>query len=666
MGTPLYIQYPQDVLSGKVVAGELVKLACERFFHFMESDEYEFREEEVVKVTNLYKDLKHSTGRHCGTPFILEPWEEFAIAGLCAFYRKDDGTRLTKSAYFELARKNGKSALMAGLALWALIADGEMSAEVDFAANSKDQAKILFKLCKNFARSLDPRGEYLEVFRDKISFEHTLSEINVFASDDSKLDGYNASFFCLHADSLVSMADGSLKKIRDIKAGDCVISYDAEKKEITSSQVVWAGKTKREAELVKYENLICTPDHLIYNPIDDIYKAARHTTSVMKIDGTIRDNVRFESISDVSDVYDVTLDNIHNFFADGILVHNCLDEFHSAPSTALLDVLVSSQGMRESPLGLIITTAGFDKLGPCYEYRSMCVDVLHGFKKDDSLFPLIYCLDEGDDWKDENVWVKANPNLGVTVRKAYLKEQVQKAINNPSSEVNVKTKNLNIWCDASDVWIPDHYILAATKDVKLENFKGCDCWIGVDLSSTSDLTAVAFMFIVDGKPHFHVKYYLPEAALTEKRFKEQYNAWRRAGYLTITPGNVTDYDYVLNDIMDVQKRVNIVSVAYDSWNAVSFATNATDAGLPMEPFSQSLGNFNRPTKELERLLLSNQCVIDNNVITRHCFRNVVLARDRNGNIKPSKQFAEKRIDGTISILQSLGSYFTTPRYGEFY
>lgn len=539
MATPLYIQYPQDVLSGKVVAGELVKLSCERFFHFMESDEYEFREKEADKVINLYKDLRHTTGRHAGAPFILEPWEAFAIAGICAFYRKDDGTRLTKSAYFELARKNGKSALMAGLALWALIADGEMSAEVDFAANSKDQAKILFKLCKNFARSLDPRGKYLEVYRDKILFEHTLSEINVFASDDSKLDGYNASFFCL-------------------------------------------------------------------------------------------------------------------------------DEYHSASSSALLDVLVSSQGMRESPLGLIITTAGFDKLGPCYEYRSMCVDVLHGLKKDDSLFPLIYCLDEGDDWKDENVWAKANPNLGVTVRKAYLREQVQKAINNPSAEVNVKTKNLNIWCDASEVWIPDHYIIKVSADISLKIFQGRDCWIGVDLSSTSDLTAVAFMCIIDDKPHFYVKYYLPEAALSEKRFKEQYNAWRRAGVLKITPGNVVDYDYILNDIMDVQKEVNIVSVAYDSWNAISFATNATDAGLPMEPFSQALGNFNRPTKELERLILSGNCVIDNNVITRHCFRNVVLSRDRNGNIKPSKQYAEKRVDGTIAILQALGSYFTSPRYGEFY
>lgn len=536
---PSYIKYAQEVLEGKVVAGELVKLSCDRFFRFMEGDDYEFRSEEVEKVINFCADLKHSTGRHAGHSFILEPWEAFAVANIFGFYRKDDGTRLTKMAYLELARKNGKSALMSALALWGLIADGEMSAEVDFAANSKDQAKILFKLCKNFSRSLDPRSKYLTVYRDKILFDHTLSEINVFSADDSKLDGYNASLFCL-------------------------------------------------------------------------------------------------------------------------------DEFHAAPDQSLLDVLVSSQGMRESPLGLIITTAGFNKLGPCYQYRTMCAEILKGLKKDDSLFPLIYCLDENDDWTDEKVWVKANPNLGVTVRESYLREQVQKALNSPSNEVGVKTKNLNMWCDAEDVWIPDNYILDASEKLNMADFEGEDCWIGVDLAATSDLTAVAFMFIRDEIPYFFVHYYLPQAALREKRLALQYSEWKRAGALTITPGNVTDYDYITNDIMDVGKKTNIVSVAYDSWNAIGWAAQMEEQGMPLEPFSQALGNFNRSTREMERLLLSRRVKIDNNVITRHCFRNVVLSRDRNGNIKPSKQFNEKKIDGVISMLQALGTYFTSPRYGEFY
>jgi len=215
------------------------------------------------------------------------------------------------------------------------------------------------------------------------------------------------------------------------------------------------------------------------------------------------------------------------------------------------------------------------------------------------------------------------------------------------------------------VWIPEHYILNSSKNVEFEKFRGMDCYAGIDLSSTSDLTCAAYMFPTDdGKFYFKVKYYLPEAALLEKRFKELYGEWRRLGLITITPGNVVDYDFILNDLNEVSKIVNIQKVAYDSWNATQFVINATDIGLPMEPFSQALGNFNRASKEIERLLLSGQAVIDNNVINRHCFRNVVMARDRNGNTKPSKQFEEKKIDGVIAMLEALGVYLVSPRYNS--
>lgn len=322
--------------------------------------------------------------------------------------------------------------------------------------------------------------------------------------------------------------------------------------------------------------------------------------------------------------------------------------------------------MRENPLGIIITTAGFNKLGPCYEYRTMCTEILHGAKQDDSIFSLIYSLDDGDDWRDENVWVKANPNLGVTVKKDYLKAQVNIAINNPSDEVGIKTKNFNVWCDAEDVWIPDHYVLSATQDLNIEDFKGEDCFVGVDLSATTDLTAVSFLIPKDDKLYFFNKAYLPRASLVENRFKELYGSWARQRALTVTPGNVVDYDYILNDIMDVGKNVYIQKVGYDTWNATQFTINATDAGLPMEPVSQTIGNFNRPTSEFARLMLSGKIVLDSNIITRHCLRNVALARDRNGNVKPTKQYAEKKIDIVIAMLTALHAYLMSPRYGELY
>lgn len=530
-----YIQYAEDVLSGKIVTGHYIKLAAERFFRLMYDGRYEFREDKVEQVCEFISIIHHYTGKHAGKPFVLEAWQEWIVASMYGFYQRGTNERLVQSAYIEMARKQGKSAFASALCLYHLIADGEMNAEVYMAANSKDQAKVSFNMASNFSKMLDPGKEFLDPYRDTIKYERTLSFLKVLAADSSKLDGPNASMYLI-------------------------------------------------------------------------------------------------------------------------------DEYHAAKNSGVKDVLQSSQGMRENPMAVIITTAGFDRLGVCYQYREMCTEVVSGLKEDDTLFIAIYCLDKEDDWKDEAVWVKSNPNLGVTVQPKYIKTQVKKAINTPSDEVGIKTKNLNIWCDAEKIWIKDDYILAASANVNLEDYSGLDCFIGVDLSSTSDLTAFSVMIPTTEKMVWKTFYFLPEAALTEKRFKELYGEWARQGALCITPGNVVDYDFILNKIMEIGQILNIVTIGYDSWNATQFVINCTEKGLPMEPYSQSIGNFNKPTKELERLLLSGVAVIDNNIITRHCFRNVVMARDKNGNTKPSKQYEEKKIDGVIAMIEALGVYLMCPRY----
>lgn len=534
-----YIQYPVDVISGNVIAGKHIKKACERFFSLMDDDRYMFLEEKVDKVIRLYHHLRHFKGRHSGKPFVLEPWQEWIIASIYGFYNKSDGSRLTQTVYIEVARKNGKTALAAGIGLNALINDDEDGAEVYFAANSKDQVKIsAWPLCSNFAKAFDPKEKYLKVYRDTINFDKTISWLKVLAADSTKLDGPNPSTFIL-------------------------------------------------------------------------------------------------------------------------------DEYHAAKSNSLKAVLESGQGTRDNPLEIIITTAGFDKLGPCYELRTTATEILNGLKEDDSFFMAIYSLDEKDDWKDEANWIKSNPNMDVTVKSSYLRKEVRKAMNTPSDEVNVKTKNLNMWCDSSDVWIPDDYILACSRKVDLDDFTTKDdCFAGIDLSSTSDLTCVSFMIPKDGKFYFKTLYYLPEEALETKKNKEQYSEWVRLGFLKLTPGNVVDYDYILYDILSVDKRLYIVKVGYDSWNATQFVINATDKGLPMEPVSQSIGNFNRPTKEMERVILSGNVVIDNNPITRFCFRNVVMKLDHNGNTKPSKEYRDKKIDGVISMIEAMGVCLMTPQYSN--
>lgn len=321
-------------------------------------------------------------------------------------------------------------------------------------------------------------------------------------------------------------------------------------------------------------------------------------------------------------------------------------------------------GMRTNPHLCTITTAGFDKSLPCYSLRTVAIEVLNGIKVDDQFFAAIYSLDEDDDWTSSKCWLKSNPNLGITVSRQYIRGQVNSAINNPSEEVGVKTKTLNMWCDSMKVWIPDSYIIKSTQPVNLRQFRDEICYIGVDLASTSDLTAVSYLIVKNDTYYFYTHYYLPESALIEKTDKELYKYWRQQEFLTVTPGNVTDYDYITTDILKVSEFLNIRAIAYDKYNATQWAIDATEKGLPLVEYSQTLVNFNRPTKELERLVLGGKCKFDNNEITRYCFQNVELKSDHNNNSKPSKALDKKKIDGVIAILQALGIYLEQPKYSN--
>ena len=530
-----YYRYVEDVASGKVIVGGNIKLAIQRFQMDLQREELEFREDVVDGAIDFISTLKHFTGKSSGQNFILEDWQAFIVANIVGWYWKDTDNRRYSSSYIEISRKQGKTALAAALCLYFLIADGEDGAEVDLAANSKEQAKIAFSFCSTFTKQLDPKAKYLKAYRDSILLDANNSKLKVFAADDSKLDGFNASF-------------------------------------------------------------------------------------------------------------------------------GLIDEYHSAKNSKVRDVIKSSMGMRQNPHLCTITTAGFDKTLPCYKLRSTAIDILNGLKEDDSMFIAIYCLDEDDEWMDEKNWVKCSPNLDVTVTSKYIREQVQSAINNPSEEVGVKTKTLNLWCDSAKVWLPETYIIKASKNVDWNSLKDYPCYVGVDLASTSDLTAVSYLVVKDGQYYFKTDYYLPESALKEKADRELYKYWKQMGLLQITEGNVTDYDYITNDLMKYSNIVNIQKVGYDKYNSTQWAITATELGLPLEEYPQTLGNFNKPTREMERLLLSGKAVVDNNEITRWCFKNVTLKSDYNGNVKPNKSINAKKIDGAISMIQALGMYLDTPHY----
>ena len=347
------------------------------------------------------------------------------------------------------------------------------------------------------------------------------------------------------------------------------------------------------------------------------------------------------------------------------------DEGHEAKTFEIWNVLKTGQGARRNPLAISISTAGFNigSVYPLYNQWEYNCKILTGDYNDDTWFSAIYQLDVGDDWKDERCWIKANPSLGTTVSYKYMRDQIRSAIQTPSNEVSIKTKNLNMWCQSSDVWIPNEYIENVSEKVDINDFKGEYCYAGVDLSATSDLTSFSIMFPPNpnrakwkDKYIFKTWIYIPQYALDNSMNADMYITFKRNKYAVITSGNVVDYDYILKDIIENTKNIELILLLYDAYNATQWAINATNEGLPLEPYSQSLGNFNKPTKLLEMLIKSGKVVIDSNPCVQWCFGNVELKYDYNDNCKPikSKGDKNKKIDPVISMLECLGGYLNNP------
>jgi phage terminase large subunit-like protein len=314
-------------------------------------------------------------------------------------------------------------------------------------------------------------------------------------------------------------------------------------------------------------------------------------------------------------------------------------------------------GMRENPHSMVITTAGFDQTLPCYTMRNDGIQILNNIIEHERLFVAIYELDEKDDWKDINNAYKSSPNLGVTVNKEWLQEQIETALARPSEEVNVRTKNLNQWLSTASAWIPSNFLDSINTREWIDTAEEDIVHAGVDLGSVSDLTSVAFLRKIDDIIYIETRYYLPRL-FKESENRMKYIQWNQHGYLTFTEGNTTDYNYITNDIKSYGGR--IWQICYDPYNATQWALDISQY-FRLQSYSQSLASFSRPTKEMERLVLSGKVVFKYNPIDRFCFENVLLKSDWNANIKPVKDNNSiKKIDGVIASIMALASLLLTP------
>lgn len=334
-----------------------------------------------------------------------------------------------------------------------------------------------------------------------------------------------------------------------------------------------------------------------------------------------------------------------------------VDEYGEAQTNENFNILRTGQGIRDNALGIIISTASF-RVGsdyPLYAAWENAKNVLDNIHEQDSLFAAIYQLDEGDDYKDESVWMKSNPTLGDTVSYKYLKEQVQQAINEPSSEVSIKTKNFNCWCQSETTWIQDNKLQDVSKKFGLDMFNKEENYqiIGVDISERSDLCVVTSLVNYNNMIYLKAYPFICQNAYNNSPNKELYRQWVKNGYLTLVDADSIDIDWVIKLIQDLNEQLPIALIAYDPWHAQQLKIACEKNGLPVRAVKQGIGSFGEPTSMLEHMILTKKVIIDSSPVTRWCFSNVLIKTDENENRKPVKSSKNQKIDIVIAFIQSI-------------
>lgn len=339
---------------------------------------------------------------------------------------------------------------------------------------------------------------------------------------------------------------------------------------------------------------------------------------------------------------------------DGLNTHLAIiDELHAHKTRAVYDVVETSTGKRKNSLMFVITTAGFDTSGICYEVRTMVTKVLEKSVVDETQFGIIYGLDEGDDWTTVEALEKANPNWGISVRPEIITSLMKKAIALPSAVNNFKTKHLNIWCSASSAWMDMQAWGAGEINVDRSDFEGQPCYIGLDVGAKNDVTAKVLLFPVGKSFVVFADFYLPEAAV-EKSTNSQYRGWVEEGWITQSGGAMTDLARIEEDIRDDLSRFDVKDIAYDPWNALQLATTLGNDGAPMVEYRNTVQNFSDPMKSLEALVQDKRVNHDGNPVLRWMMGNVVAKLDAKDNIFPRKERYENKIDGVIALIMALG------------
>lgn len=525
--------YIDKVLSGRQVACTWVRLAVERHVRDLEMGHergLRFDAEAAQHVIDFFQFLKHSKGEWAGQTVTLEPWQQFVLWTLFGWMRAD-GLRRFRTAYLEVARKNGKSTLASGVGLYLFDADGEPGAEVYTAATKRDQARITHSEATRMVKASPFLRRRIRTFKDNLNIPGTASKFEPLGRDADSMDGLN-------------------------------------------------------------------------------------------IHGAI------------------------------------IDELHAHKNRDVWDVIETATGSRRQPLLFAITTAGFDRQSICWELHDRTTKVLNRVSEDDTFFGLIFTLDEEDEWENPDVWVKSNPNLSVSVKVDDLERKAANAKEMPSALNSFLRLHLNVWTQSETKWLSIEAWQACGGAVDAEGLRGRTCYGGLDLSSTTDISALVLVFppTVEGDPYQVLcRFWIPEESmrLRSRRDGVHYDVWTRQGLIATTPGNVIDYDFILAEVDDLAQKYDIGEIAFDRWGATRIYQKLEEQRMTMVQFGQGFASMSPPMKELEKLVLSHKLAHGGNPVLTWMADNLVAREDAAGNIKPDKEKSTEKIDGMVALIMGL-------------
>ena len=345
----------------------------------------------------------------------------------------------------------------------------------------------------------------------------------------------------------------------------------------------------------------------------------------------------------------------HGFNIHGVV----FDELHTQPNRKLFDVMTKGSGdARMQPLYFLITTAGTDTHSICYEQHQKAKDILEGRKHDPTFYPVIYGAEDDEDWTDPDVWKKAIPSLGETIGMDKVVTACNSAKENPGEENSFRQLRLNQWVKQSVRWMPMQKWDLCNFNVSEKQLEGRVCYGGLDLSSTTDITAFVLVFPPEDEEDKYTilpYFWLPEETLDlrVRRDHVPYDIWERQGFLLTTEGNVVHYGFIENFIDELGQRFHIKEIAFDRWGAVQMSQNLEGLGFTMVQFGQGYKDMSPPTKELMRLVLNQQIAHGGHPVLRWMMDNIFIKTDPAGNIKPDKEKSTEKIDGAVATIMAL-------------